>query len=426
MAINLGDVNPEQKRAVVEVTKPVLVMAPVGTGKTKVLTLRAAYAIDSGVEASSILCLSFTNQAAKEVRERLTRLLGRAGHAVITKTFHSLCATIIRAEGDVIGIDNDFVVWDDEDSSEVLKRMVRRVALPVAPEDLEKIVQCFATSFTRFRLALFERSKPETLDQIFYRNLEDLKLKTTSRSHSFHCAEILELYITELRENHALDFNDLIIHVSELFKTNEGVLARWQERFSWIQVDEVQDTNWSEYSILSDIGRKHRQLSFFGDVDQTIYEWRGSVPQTIIRAFKKEFGPIVEINLKRNYRSTQKILEACRSIIRSYRGAVTREMECHSEVPGEPVVVHAEPNPASEAHWLADRIREFQKTDNCKLSEFAILTRTNRRAALISRVFDDEKIDHFVAEQFKFFLRSEVKDAVVFWLSRKWRGDVIR
>jgi len=176
--------------------------------------------------------------------------------------------------------------------------MVRRVALPVAPEDLEKIVQCLQRASPVFALPLMNAQSPETLDQIFYRNLEDLKLKATSRSQSFHCAEILELYIIELRENHALDFNDLIIHVSELFKNNEEVLARWQERFRWIQVDEVQDTNWSEYSILSAIGRKHRQLSFFGDVDQTIYEWRGSVPQTIIAVFKKEFGPIVEINLK--------------------------------------------------------------------------------------------------------------------------------
>jgi len=412
VAIDLGNLNAEQKRAVLEVTRPVLLMAPMGTGKTKVLSLRAAYAIDSGIAASSILCLSFTNRAAKEVRARLTHLLGRAGDAVTTRTFHSLCATIIRAESDVIGIDYDFVVWDEEDSSEVFKRVIRRFGIQVGQEDIDKVVGCISTSLAAFRLAIYERSKSEPVDQVFHRNLQGLKLKATSRDQTFHCSQMLDSYIAELRENHALDFVDLVIQVSDVLKNNGKVLARWQERFRWIQVDEVQDTNWSEYSILAAIGRKHKQVSLFGDVDQTIYEWRGSVPQEVIAVFKKEFGPVIEINLKRNYRSTQRILEACGRIIGSYQGAVTHRMECHSQVPGEPVIIHAEPDLVSEAHWLADKIREFQKADNCKFRDFAILTRTNGRAAVISKVLENEVIPHFVADQFKFFLRAEIKDAI--------------
>ena len=412
MAIDLGNLNPEQKRAVLEVTRPVLLMAPMGTGKTKVLALRAAYAIDSGIEASSILCLSFTNRAAKEVKERLTQLLGRAGDGVTTRTFHSLCAMIIRSESDVIGIDYDFVVWDEEDSSEVLKRLIRRFGIQVGQEDIDKVVGCISTSLAAFRLASYERSKSESVDHVFHRNLRGLKLKATSRDQDFLCSQMLDSYLAELRENHALDFVDLIIQVSDVFKNNARVLTRWQERFRWIQVDEVQDTNWSEYSILAAIGKKHRQVSFFGDVDQTIYEWRGSVPREVIAVFKKEFGPVIEINLKRNYRSTQKILEACGRIIGSYQGAVTHQMECHSRVPGEAVMIHSEPDPVSEAHWLADRIREFQKADKCKFRNFAILTRTNGRATVISRVLENELIPHFVADQFRFFLRAEIKDAI--------------
>jgi len=182
VAVDFVNLNPEQKRAVLQVTQPVLLMAPMGTGKTKVLTLRAAYAIDRGIDASSILCLSFTNRAAKEVKERLTQLLGRAGDAVTTRTFHSLCATIIREESDVVGIDYDFVVWDEEDSKEVLKGLIRRFGIQVGPEDLDKVVGCISTSLAAFRLAPYEFFQSEPLDQLFHRNLQRLTLKATSSS----------------------------------------------------------------------------------------------------------------------------------------------------------------------------------------------------------------------------------------------------
>jgi len=414
MKIDLSYLNPEQKNAVLEIRKPVLLMAPVGTGKTKVLALRAAHAIDCGIESSSILCLSFTNRAAKEVRERLVKLLGKTAATVTTKTFHALCATIIRAETDIIGIDYDFVVWDEEDSSEILKRLARTFHIQIGQEDQDRVLTCFATSIAEFRLAAYEGVNPGTIDRIFHRKLGTIKLKSTSVDQDFHCSEVLDSYIAELRENHALDFVDLIVYVSGLFKNNAECLARWRDRFRWIQVDEVQDTNWSEYSILSALGRGNGQVSFFGDIDQTIYEWRGSVPNKILTAFKREFGPVTEVRLKRNYRSTQKILEACREIIGSYKAAVTSGLECYSKEVGEPVMLHAERTPETEAHWLANRIREYRQADNCKFRDFAILTRTNSRASFISGVFEKEDIPHFVADRFRFFQRAEIKDAVAY------------
>jgi DNA helicase-2/ATP-dependent DNA helicase PcrA len=408
----MDTLNPEQKQAVLATNERILVMAPVGTGKTGVLALRAGCAIDGGIDPSVILCLSFTNRAAREVRERLTKVVGKTAEAVTAKTFHAVCASIIRAEADGIGIDHDYVVWDEEDQSEVIKRLIRRFDIGIGREDLDRVIGCLSNSLANFRLAPYEGSTPDPFDRVVLRNLTDLKLKRTALTQDFHSLEILDAYVTELRENHALDFVDLIIHVSELLKHDAEALARWQDRFQWIQVDEIQDTNWSEYSILSALAMKHRRLSLFGDIDQTIYEWRGSVPARILAVFKKGFAPVREVHLKRNYRSTQKILEACNGIIGSYKGAVTRGMECYSKQAGEPVTVHAENAPEAEALWLSKQVRALQKTDNCKFRDFAILTRTNSRAAAISSVLEREAIPHFVVDRFRFFSRAEIKDAV--------------
>ena len=415
MAIDLTDLNPEQMSAVLDIKSPVLLMAPMGTGKTMVLALRAAQAIDSGIEASSILCLSFTNRAAKEVRDRLIKLLGKEGSAVTTRTLHSLCAMIIRAESDVVGIDYDFIVWDEEDSKEVLKRLIRGFSsLYIGDKDKDSVVNCFLTSISESRLAPYEGSKVISLDHVFSRNLKALNLKATSRDQNFHCSELLASYVSDLRENHAVDFADLVIYVSEVFKNNANSLARWQKTFQWIQVDEVQDTTWSEYAIVAAIGGKHKHVSFFGDEDQAIFEWRGAVPQKVIAAFKRDFGPVREIRLKRNYRSTQRILEACNAIISSYNRSVTPKMECHSQVPGEAVVIHSEPDLESESRWLASSIQKFKRADNCKFGDFAILVRANGRAAVISAALAHEGIPHYTAERFRFFLRAEIKDAIAY------------
>ena len=412
MKIDMDRLDDEQKEAVYATNERLLVMAPVGTGKTGVMALRAGRAIDDGVDPSSILCLSFTNRAAREVRDRLAQVVGKKAKGITTKTFHAACANIIRTEADSIGIDYDYVVWDDEDQKEVVKRLARSLKLEIGQEDLDRVIGCISATIADFRLAPYEGSALGAFEQIIHRNLSGLKLKNTQLTQDFYNVELLNSYIAELRENHALDFADLIIHVSDLFKHNAKALARWQDRFQWIQVDEIQDTNWSEYSILSALAREHRQLSLFGDTDQTIYEWRGSVPQRIIAVFKKELAPVREVRLKHNYRSTQRILEACSRIIRSYKGAVTREMKCCSKEIGQPVISHAEHTPEAEARWLANQVRTLQAASGCKYTDFAILSRTNARAATISNIFEQEGIPNFVADRFRFFNRTEIKDAV--------------
>lgn len=404
----LDGLNPEQLAAAEAVFDPVLVMAPVGTGKTRTLVARAAQAIASGVAPEHILCVSFTNRASKEIRERLQSDLGAVAQNIQARTFHGLCAIICRAESEVLGIDRDFVIWDDDDCREAALRVCANRNLEIDHHDQDRFAGLLAGVTQDAKLGLIHTDYEEH----FRAKLDRINLKNTSRNQPFPIAKILEEYERDIRGNHAVDFADLISMVRLLFSENSFALARWQDRLRWIQVDEVQDTNLPEYAILSSLARPSRHLAFFGDVDQTIYEWRHSNPRKILDIFRAEFAPVREIHFVRNYRSTERILEVCRAIIHQCPGAITGALECHSAETGPPVEFHEAQTAATEAHWLARRAISLRAEDQCAWRDIAILTRSNNAAMNISEAFVEAGIPHFLAEQFRFFHRAEVRDAV--------------
>ena len=397
--------NLEQQRAVDAWDRPILVMAPVGTGKTNVIADRAARAIQNGFPANRILCLSFTNKAAREMRDRLMHLLGKPAGEITVRTFHGLCAGILRGEASTLGLDGDFLIYDEEDCRETFRQVWQRRRIDVPAEDLDRFdFLCFDAA-GRARLSRYDDDPPRTAQEIFDERLRNSYWKALDKQQRIPFPEMLREYVAELRENHALDFADLILGVNLLWDQHPDALARWRARYPWIQVDEIQDTSRAEYRILSKLAFAGRNLSFFGDIDQTIYEWRGSAPFEVLAQYKKEFARVEEIRFIRNYRSTETILKACSAVM-------ARELIPQVAERGEAVKVHEANNLNAEAAWIAERIQRLHQSAGLPYGDVAVLTRTNFTARDLSLEFEKLGLPHLQVEQFKFFQRAEVKNTL--------------
>jgi DNA helicase-2/ATP-dependent DNA helicase PcrA len=408
----MSEWNDEQRRAVESYDQAVLVMAPVGTGKTKTITDRAVKAIENGVDPRRMLCLSFTNKAAREMKERLFQVLPKKAGEITISTFHGLCASILRAEAATLDIDSDFLIYDEEDCRELFSQLWHAYGLHVPREDQDRFEFLLSSAAAKARLSRYDEVTPRDAYTIFAEALRDGYFKDLDRSQNFRFKELLTDYVALLRENHALDFADLIVGVNLLWDRHPLALARWQQRFAWIQVDEVQDTNRSEYRILAMIAAQHKQLSFFGDIDQTIYEWRGSSPFAILDHYRKEFAPVKEIAFVRNYRSTRNILEACEAHILQNANSVTKEIQPHVAEAGDAVTIHEAPSPMAEAKWIANEIQRLRNAFNLNYRDFAVLVRTNFTARDFSAAFERFEIPHVKVDEFKFFQRVEIKAAL--------------
>jgi len=402
--------NPDQLAAIHAWNEALLVMAPVGTGKTNVLALRAAHAIENGVPPSEILCLSFTNKAARELKARLTTVLGKTANAITAKTFHGLCAAILRAEAPAVGWDRDFIVYDEEDCRTLCGDAAHRFGISLPKEDKTQFEFLLFQAAGDARLSPYENPPGLNSQLVFDRAVQSSRLENLKRRKIIFPPILIE-YVHLLRERHAVDFADLIHGLNKLFSENPGILQRYQKRFSWIQIDEVQDTNRSEYLPLRLLAEPHKRLSFFGDVDQTIYQWRGSVPHDILCDYRARFAPVREIRFTRNYRSTRRIIAACEKLIQACPDAVTREIIPQSADDGLPPECYAAADIRDEARWIASRICELHRGGS-NYGDIAVLTRTNFTARDLSREFTALKLPHLKVDEFKFFQRAEIKDAL--------------
>lgn len=283
--------DPEQAQAVSRLEGGLLLMAPVGTGKTTVIARRAAHAVNSGVDPDRILCLTFTNRAAREMRDRIRSYCGVEGAGIWVGTFHAFCAMVLRREADRLGLFADFCVYDEEDSHGILREVWQELGVKANPNDYGRLEQLLYRCAETAKLGP-HLGRAVDLRKMFWSELSRVPLRGTVISAAFDPARVLERYNERLIDNHALNFADLVARVAGLFSEDPEALARWRERFCWIQVDEMQDTNLAEYAVISALAREHKNLALFGDLDQTVYEWRDSVPQEIVRRFRREFAPV--------------------------------------------------------------------------------------------------------------------------------------
>lgn len=382
----------EQQKFINAWDKNVLLQAGVGTGKTFSLAKRVAKAIENGINPDKILCVTFTNRAAEEMRARIKKYCSTNDNRIVIKTFHGLCAWILRLSARSVGLSQDFVIFDEDDCSEIIKNL--------ALDSLSSLM-----SFS-----------PTEIYYLFQTYKNEQRIITLGNNHippaKNDVIHGLQLYQAELENNNALDFADLINHTIEAFSHNPTVKAEWSERFSLVQVDEMQDTHLNEYRIIQFLAESSNSLVLAGDFDQTIYEWRGSTPKHILEQFSTDFPDYIKLTFSENHRATKVLVEAARAVGSSYSQF---GLPSHSESSpvGSPIVVHIAENEIAEADWVSNAISKLH-SNGYQYKQVGILTRSNRRAAVISESFTNHAIPHLTVEAYEFFQRQEVKDCLAY------------
>src|SRR5919197_110064 len=296
----LDTLNPDQRQAVLHVGGPLLILAGAGSGKTKVITSRAAYLVGDGhAKPHEVLAVTFTNKAAGEMRTRVETLLGADCGRMWISTFHSLCARLLRREAPAIGLPRDFVIYDSADQLAVVKRALKELHVD--------------DSFVQPRVALASISRAKN-------RMESPETVAAAAWHprDQQLARVYAFYQTALKDSIALDFDDLLLRTVELFEQAETVRARYAQQFRFVMIDEYQDTNRPQYLLIRRLAGVHRNLCVVGDPDQSIYKWRGADPRNILD-FEADFREARVVKLERNYRSTPIILDAASAVIRQNR-----------------------------------------------------------------------------------------------------------
>ncbi|MCL6431486.1 MAG: UvrD-helicase domain-containing protein [Anaerolineae bacterium] len=391
MDLLLDVLNPAQREAVQAGEGPVLVLAGPGSGKTRVLTHRVAYLVGrQGIPPYRIMAVTFTNKAAHEMKARLESLLGAADLRDLTiGTFHATCARILRRDGEAIGIDGRFLIFDTGDQENLVKKVLADLRL----DHKEYRPAAVLNVISRWKNELLtpERTRPAS-----YRE-EVIK-------------RIYERYQQLLREANALDFDDLLTEAVRLFRECPEVLARYRRRYSGVLVDEFQDTNLAQYEIVRLLAQEARHLFVVGDEDQSIYGWRGADFRNVQR-FRKDFPEARLILLEQNYRSTQNILDAARSVIRHNLQRTDKRL--WTENPrGQPIIVYEAYDEHEEAQFVVDEIQRLAARGVCRLGECAVMYRTNAQSRVLEDEFVRRGVPYRIVGATRFYGRKEVKDVL--------------
>ncbi|MBI3268174.1 MAG: UvrD-helicase domain-containing protein [Planctomycetes bacterium] len=387
--------NPEQRLGVETTRGPVLVLAGAGTGKTHVLTRRIARILDSGVPAQSILAVTFTNKAAREMKERIAGLVGKSGSGLWISTFHSLCARILRRDIERLGYKTNFTIYDTSDQLSVLRSTLRDIKVPGTEIGPEKVLWAISQAKANARTA------------------EDLSREQDDGDDAaVVAASAFARYQEALRERNALDFDDLLSLAVRLLAEHEDVRRSYQERFRYCLVDEYQDTNAIQYRLVQLLLNPERNLFVVGDDDQAIYGWRGADSRHILN-FGNDFPDTKVIRLEQNYRSTNAILAAANSLIRN-------NLSRHPKVlwsalgQGDPVICYETPDERGEAEFVIRQIREEQRKEKSPWGRFAVLFRTNNEMRLYEEQLRLFRIPYVLIGGQKFFDKKEVKDLTAY------------
>lgn len=390
--------NEDQRLVVKNIKDSLLVLAPAGTGKTKVIAMRTAYLLNQKVPPTSILCLTFTNKAAREMEERIGLYDKHNVRHLTIRTFHSFCYYLINQEKQNTRLAFPCTIIDESDTQDILKRII--FALTKQEEKYMGNMTSFIENVKKYRLnfSFDTELKEERLVKAYlkeYPSKDPIILQ--------YGARILRLYEKYLKENNCVDFIDLIIEATYLLEDPE-IRAKWQKRYHYIQVDEMQDTSTREYHIIKVLA-KENHIALYGDFNQTIYEWRGSAPQTMIGDYKEIFNP-VEITLKTNYRSTQLLLKAANSFIRNSNLYPSLSIPYAKEI-GEPIEVFCGGSQEAEILMIAKSISEHYTAEH---KQIAILTRTNSLAKSIYKMLEKKGIPCIRVEDIRLMRTTEVKD----------------
>lgn len=391
----LKGLNPQQHEAVTTTNGPLLIVAGAGSGKTRVLTFRIAYLLQQFKAApNEILALTFTNKAAREMKERITKLIGDKASKLWMGTFHSIFSKILRFEAEKLGYGKDFTIYDTSDSEQVIKQILQE--LNFDPKEIKP-------KTIRNKIS---DAKNQLIDA------ENYQARFVSSTLDDITARVYKIYNQRLKQSNAMDFDDLLVMPIRLFEENPELLEKYQDRFKYILIDEYQDTNHAQYKVTKLLADKYRNICVVGDDAQSIYSFRGADISNILN-FKEDYENAKQVPLEQNYRSTKSILLCADAIIKKNSNQLDKTLWTEQGL-GEPVILLQNYDERDEANRVAQHIRDLKIRHGYNLNQFAILYRTNYQ----SRVFEEALRRHGIAYQLigglSFYQRKEIKDVLAY------------
>ncbi len=389
------NLNEQQLAAVLQTEGPVLILAGAGSGKTRVLTHRAAYLIEEkDVDPWNIMCITFTNKAAGEMRERIDAIVGAGAGQIWVSTFHSACVRILRRYIDRLGYDNNFTIYDTEDSKTVMRDVLKRLQIDTRTYKEKTFLNAISSA------------KDELISP------EEFALRASGDYRLLRQSEVYTEYQKTLKRNNALDFDDLIVKCVELLQTDGAVLDYYRERLRYIMVDEYQDTNTAQFRLVQLLAGKYRNLCVVGDDDQSIYKFRGANIQNIL-SFEKTYPDAMVIRLEQNYRSTQNILDAANSVIKNNEGRKEKSLWTEKGS-GERIEFRQLDSAYDEAETIAHSINSFVRNGTFGYGDCAVLYRTNAQSRVLEERFVTENIPYRIFGGVNFYSRREIKDLLAY------------
>ncbi|MDO5518812.1 MAG: UvrD-helicase domain-containing protein, partial [Clostridium sp.] len=387
--------NKEQYEGATTIDGQVLILAGAGSGKTRVLTHRMAHMIeDLGIAPYNILAITFTNKAAKEMRDRVQKLIGEQAENMWISTFHSTCVRILRREIDKIGYKSSFTIYDTSDQKTLIKECMKSVNINDKDITEQEIMGKIGKAKDRMQTA------------------RSFKLENESNFRENKIADVYVMYQKRLKENNALDFDDLIFKTVELFKSSPETLEFYQRKFKYIMVDEYQDTNGAQYELVKLLASKYKNICVVGDDDQCIYQWRGADIQNILD-FEKDYPGAKVIKLEQNYRSKGNILTAANEVIVNNAHRKNKVLRTEQES-GSKIKIYRAYSDTDEGDFVGKQISEMKRDEEKRYGDFAILYRTNAQSRIFEESFRRKGIPYKIVGGTKFYDRKEIKDMLAY------------
>lgn len=397
----LNDLNNSQREAVTYIDGPSLVIAGAGSGKTRVLTCKIAYLLQQGWHPSSILALTFTNKAAREMRERIATLVEPELAARLWMgTFHSVFYRILRTEAEAIGFKPSFTIYDTSDSKSLIKNILKDKALDEKQYKPSSV------------LAVISRAKNRLVrPEDYARSTQCLRADATMNMP--RVAEVYQEYCDRCRQSNVMDFDDLLLYTYLLFRDHPDICERYRNRFAYLLVDEYQDTNYAQHAIIWQLAGGHQHICVVGDDAQSIYSFRGAEIENIL-GFTKQYDQARIFKLEQNYRSTQVIVNAANSLIKHNRRQIAKDVYSMNEH-GEPVQVISAYSDLEEGELVAARISQLVRSREMSYSDFAILYRTNAQSRIFEEAFRKKGMPYRIYGGLSFYQRKEIKDIIAYF-----------
>lgn len=390
----LNGMNPRQKEAVLHTDGPLLLMAGAGSGKTRVLTHRIAYLIEEKeVNPWNILAITFTNKAAKEMKERVNAILASGGEDVWVSTFHSMCVRILRRDVDFIGYNRNFTIIDSSEQLTLMKRILKELNIDPKKYDPRSILGTISQAKNSLQT-------PQDFAKMQGSYYEEI------------AAKCYAAYQKELQYNQCMDFDDLIMNTIRLFEEHPDSLTYYQNKFHYIHVDEYQDTNHAQYTLVNLLAGRFRNLCVVGDADQSIYGWRGADMQNILD-FEKDYPDAAVILLEQNYRSTKTILSAANQVIENNSNRKPKNLWTENKE-GNKITYYRADNERDETRFIVDRMQEEIRSNHRNYGDFAILYRTNAQSRVMEETLLKANIPYKMVGGHKFYDRKEIKDILAY------------